>query len=956
MFIRLRKFKNIGIVMTVMVMAFLAFSDMMPGHRAEASGYDSWVRNKESGNTTIDGVGVAPGGTAYQQMPEPSEDPVGSIQEKISETLMEINLPLGKIFKLGAVDASVTGIIMGHLTNSSGTSFFVFDLSDNNLYGVIGATIYVALRTLSLAFLFIFVLAKLIVTLYESDTRGLADMKEVVYGAIIVFFLLFIMPQVVDWVCTARNAIASYLYEKIQGMQVTTPEKKDLYVMVPGVNVTVNIDDVLNMSGMELTYYEMWENHKSILNAIIYFAAVVVLPLVWVISYIKIAIAQTVLFGVYPAFAVLSIRDRNLSSKWAVHFFTNAFVPVFDLMLIFIPAMIIQAIDSGDLVGTVLKAIITSVCFACIVPIRNQILSILGNQFGVRPNLGGAIALGAAALGALGAMVGGLSEAAQGAAGLSGGGTEGGAPSESDTSMADAAKNLDDIQGDMKNAAEAAAESRNADGTQNLDDVPTTDDAERYTGDTGQPTNEETEQNKDEAQATADHLNEMDGTRQDLNELNDENVVINGENGESFEMPQSEYEAWQESGKSIDEWNAAKETASDQSFGDNAKTSGSDQNTESDTKASTDGIHNDTKTEDFKEQTNNPMNDQLNRGVREDVPGVIATHNAQVTANDIRDRAGKFTKGAHNGEEVKRAHGVMENSKVLDGKLGKGSTKMQEFNAARLANLESMGNVQTAMRNADKSIAHENTSIAAYSKAIADNNAKISRLESQPSKNVADKSKAEAEISRLQASNATQRSNIAESQRRIAQYTEAKENLSDAYATHVEVEKGFASSSMENGFSDKTYKNASEFTKEVQAEANRVKAASYKDFKTEGLTGYLSAEDRMKIERDENIRRITGGLGKAAGAAAGLVGAVTVAGVASVAGEGAAATVLNAYGKKITNKGAEYGEKIGKHDDTVQFVSKDVPETYGNLKGGVKSVFESDAYEELNNPKKEYHS
>lgn len=488
----------------VCIFFMLLISVALPS-RAEASGYDSWVRNKESGNTTIDGVGVAPGGTAYQQMPEPSEDPVGSIQEKISETLMEINLPLGKVFKLGAVDASVTGIIMGHLTNSSGTSFFVFDLSDNNLYGVIGATIYVALRTLALAFLFIFVLAKLIVTLYESDMKGLADMKEVVYGAIIVFFLLFIMPQVVDWVCTARNAIASYLYEKIQGMQVTTPEKKDLYVVVPGVNITVKIDDVLNMSGMELTYYEMWENHKSILNAVIYFAAVVALPLVWIASYMRIAITQTVLFGVYPAFAVLSIRDRNLSSKWAMHFFTNAFVPVLDLMLIFIPSLIIQAIDSGDLVGAMLKAIIVCLCFASIVPIRNQILSALGNQFGVRPSIGGAIALGAAAAGAL-REIGSNGSAALGSLLDAGKSDErSSVPEEPENSMSDMVKPLEPVE-----SPQAAAFKE---GT--LEDVPpytaiNEDDKNEIDSFFDQFENAETEANAEQAEEAADMAIEMD--------------------------------------------------------------------------------------------------------------------------------------------------------------------------------------------------------------------------------------------------------------------------------------------------------------------------------------------------------------------------------------------------------------------------------------------------------------
>lgn len=874
------------------IIAFFAFSAMMPGHRAEA-GYDSWVRNKESGNEpTVEGVQLSPGAEAYvNQVPDPQEDKVGPIQEKISETFMELNVSIGKILKNSNVDASVTGVILGHITNSSGTSFFVFDLSDNNIYGVIGATLYVALRTLSLAFLFIIVLARLIVTLYEGDVKGLAAMKEILYGTIIVFLMIFLMPQIVDWVCTARNAIAAYLFEKIQGTNVNTPSTQQMNgavpVLVGPVAVPVSVSMIVDISGMESVYYNMWAAHKSIFNCLIYFMAVDLLPLVFMVSYIKIAIIQTVLFAVYPAFAVLSVRDRQLSGKWAIHFFSNAFVPVLDIMLIFIPAIIIQAIDSGNLVGTMLKAVIVCVCFMSIVPVRNQILAMIGNQHGVRPGIAGAVALGAAAGSALSSIASGLKESAD--SNYLSNKTDS-VPDEPDRTLSDIAKPLSPLEDDI---ARANPMSEKDDSQVELMDIPENDaQASSETSDeaaellTSGESNAETLANAAESDNEADRLEDM--ISDDVRD-NDEAVPISSEIDHDEAVPVS---------SEIDHDEAVSAPVPPTAGEPEAMNIADEQPFTADIPEENDP-----------EDAKNPMIDRVNWDLYKDNPDIS---NFISNPESIKEEAEKDKKY---GDTYSDPEKLIDAGVRFDNALKTGE-KWKDLSVERYANLATIGSL-----NRKKMLLHNEKE--RLQKAEIDQKKAFAALDEYKKTGVLPKEYRSLE--NLEKEILLNNDRIEESRAASVNYPHRQWELKQAVEAAKKAETSYAQAFGGIGM-HKEYKDAYDFLQDLRSasfgahkldpsyvepekkewnnayQQRKDKVYAYQNVKFSDQKGFLTAEERSQIERKESLKSMSHGMSHAAMAAGGLAAAAAITLMASVGGEDAMNEVARNVAPVLTGR------------------------------------------------------
>ena len=102
-------------------------------------------------------------------------------------------------------------------------------------------------------------------------------------------------------------------------------------------------------------------------------------------------------------FAVAGVSDKKVLSNWCAMTFINIFIPVIDTALILVPGMILSSM--GTDVSKVLKAIMIFAMQTSVIPIRNQIVGMLGSSAGIMGgmSLGGALAmLGNAASSALG--------------------------------------------------------------------------------------------------------------------------------------------------------------------------------------------------------------------------------------------------------------------------------------------------------------------------------------------------------------------------------------------------------------------------------------------------------------------------------------------------------------------------------------------------------------------------
>ena len=293
------------------------------------------------------------------------------------------------------VDASITGIIMGTVTNDDGNSVFVFSLADNNIYGVIGATIYVALRSLAMMFIFLMTLWAIVKRLFTSKPgQGISDLKQALYDAILFMAFLYYCPYLVDYICVARDYFMS--------LNVRTAS---------GLLSDLGGGEYSNISSFVDIYRQNYETTKTIGNAVVYLL-VSIMPVHFLISYIQIAIQQTVLFGMFPVFCVSGMSDKKSLSGWLSVTVSNAFIPALDALLITFALMIKAQIDTmlESWGGTLLSVIMILVMLRAVVPARDRILSLLSGAVGLPMGGGGRFsalaALGGAAVAGVGKAVG----------------------------------------------------------------------------------------------------------------------------------------------------------------------------------------------------------------------------------------------------------------------------------------------------------------------------------------------------------------------------------------------------------------------------------------------------------------------------------------------------------------------------------------------------------------------
>ncbi|WP_026653365.1 hypothetical protein [Butyrivibrio proteoclasticus] len=378
-----------------LILTIVAFS--MPGSTASADGYEDW---SWIAGTTADGalesgldLGETSNETSTGDDSESNKEP-STIEKMLSGLVASLGTQVSRTLNaVSGVPMTITSIIMGKIA-TGGNSFFTFDLTDGNVYGGIGAYLYVTLQQLALTFVFAVSLFSVVKAMWKGDSKAGQFLKDNIVAFAGAMILLFIMPNIIDAVCIIRDNLSIVMYNTLTGL-------------APNLNFA---------NGIEAGYKDLYETTPNMVNAVAY-ALVCFLPLTYVFSYIKIAIMQLILFGLFPMFVFAGFLDNKQSiGQWCVTFFTNCFVPVIDIALMLLPSILLSAMseaagDTSNFEGSFVQGLIMWIMFQAIVPTRNQILSMLGNRFGIS-NGKGLIGLAAGVAGAAkGAITGAMAMA-----------------------------------------------------------------------------------------------------------------------------------------------------------------------------------------------------------------------------------------------------------------------------------------------------------------------------------------------------------------------------------------------------------------------------------------------------------------------------------------------------------------------------------------------------------------
>lgn len=285
----------------------------------------------------------------------------------------------------GNIDLSLDAIIFGRVYKGVDYINWVsFELYKGNPYGVVGSYIYIILRGIMYAALPFLILWMLMKVALNGDSKARGQLKETLIGVFAFYIIVYLLPQLFDLAQYIRDAVLKLIGNKT---------------------------GILGGAGIIDGFRNLYDG--SLLTAVLYVAACII-SLMYVKSYIGIALQQTALFAFFPFVALMGIRDKKLYGRWISEFFVNLIIPIIDALLfvveISLGSLAYCTITGESLIGRVLDrafmasltgipigiSLILLLMLGALIPSRNAILRLLGNV-GVLPTRGGAGALVAAA-------------------------------------------------------------------------------------------------------------------------------------------------------------------------------------------------------------------------------------------------------------------------------------------------------------------------------------------------------------------------------------------------------------------------------------------------------------------------------------------------------------------------------------------------------------------------------
>lgn len=916
-----------------------------PIETGETTGtFRSWVR--DSAEDEREYVSGNP-----QKADDNNKEKPGSVERALSSLIVTVARVINWALYNGEIDASTTGIIMGNVTQANGAGvpyFFVFDLSDNNVYGVLGAIIYIVARSIMVGFLFIIVLYSLVKVLWSSQAgKDFAALKETIYAAIIAMVFLFIMPQIVDWLCNIRDAMQVIIYkmmtEGVSGVSSTFTGNID------GPGRSGRGSDASSLLGMTEKYYELWKTGgdaswaaKSLPYGLIYFAFCVI-PFFYMASYIKIAIEQAILFGTFPAFCVLGVRNKSIFSNWLVTFATNVFVPVFDILIISLPMILRNLITSkGVDESSFIMTIIIIVTMTAAIPARNKLIQMLGAGFGVQTggelfgfisNIGARLHDGFKGMLRSGAAMGGrggtVDEEKLGRDDVA---TAEDAARADSKDLADQMKQLNDVSGMSK--ADSGVAAQDKDGrpqvlTDMNDDLKTDGsiqadvNAEDRTGAPGAP--------GESVSAAGDDSVPNDTVQANM----DVNADATSNTGTDSNVSGEDSELATES--TISSQQTQLEEAEQMTGGDDATPlSVNEQMQNSESSASN-------------EQDTSITNTENNSDEHSEQS--LSSQKKNVQDNDLETNDNNtHVEQALSGEQLAdvRAQGMVsdprlqaEINKNTDYQMGRKPLKgesRQEFEAKkaetrnnminRASNLESMGRLsrRSDALKADSAAARERQAtkkadIDRFNRDIAALNKENKELDNKSSTGVmlsngqtasqAKLNENSRKLEELQRKRDLAQANFDVEQQRINKNDKELNGIQSEMARRKDLEQGFAMASERAGHSNRAYDNADEYRRALAAENRRHEVANYQNYQSKEVAGVLSSRERQAYQAAASRRAMVKTIGTYAGKSAGMVAGAAVGGVVSLGAAYGGENSVHTAASLAVDRGVTYGGAVG---------------------------------------------
>lgn len=349
----------------IKLVLFFAIMMMLCAPMQQVYAYGSWVTNPASDSMY--------GGLEAQDKVNEMEN---SEEDAHSHILLNflIKIPDGITNALqgssnSQYNFSIDGIILGRLAAGSTVNYTGFDFGNNNPWSSIGAVIYRSLRNACLGgmmFVYLVILAKNIVMTGEKARTYL---KEYLSTMVFMFVLIYIMPQLLDMVIYWRDTILKLVHDGLYSSGIASASSTSI------------IEE----------YRSIAVNEMNTFNVLLYMGASI--STVWyLLSYLKIAMIQAMLFGIFPLIAVLSIQNRKLIHDWFWMFIGNVMVPFFDFIILLMPIVVNNTISTNK----ILKALIKLFIIMSAIPARNAVLRLIslhsgqgiGGGFGAFAGLG----------------------------------------------------------------------------------------------------------------------------------------------------------------------------------------------------------------------------------------------------------------------------------------------------------------------------------------------------------------------------------------------------------------------------------------------------------------------------------------------------------------------------------------------------------------------------------------
>jgi len=295
-----------------------------------------------------------------------------AIEKAMFSPFVSAVLSVWTLLSVGNIPVSIDNLVYGRMAmgdksglfegmNEHNADFTHFGMETNNPYGIAATTIYYALRDVILALIPIILIVMLIMQMFQNGAKGRARLKEMVQNFVIVLFLLYAMPYLMNLFLYVRDA-CMYLMQMV--MQAVFRE--------------MGLAQFNYGNSVVLYVLSMAVNSPNLLTTILAWAAVGA-SIMFFGYYITIALLLTACFGIFPLVAFISIWNRRILTEWWNIMFPNALLPFIDLLLLQIPSLVyaVYVVVFGEEMGIVIVFILISIMFAT-VKVRTRVIKLLG--------------------------------------------------------------------------------------------------------------------------------------------------------------------------------------------------------------------------------------------------------------------------------------------------------------------------------------------------------------------------------------------------------------------------------------------------------------------------------------------------------------------------------------------------------------------------------------------------